>query len=304
MQIDRVNPAHAAAMANAKQAKKTEKAETPQETLTSQATEETEPEKPQTQEKVKGVLRLLAEGHFKGVADVRLRINFHDEIQAMETANLRETASGSFETFNGSIEEAIAALKDSDQLSDEQLAALTAFEENLAGVQGDFLNAESLSVEALLSSLQVEWDLLAGAFAPPVEEPVAEPPVEEAAAVLPDQEESAPTEVPAEEPSAEVKPILAPEVQSQEASEETSVLDMFNALRDSFNTAKDMLASDLNNTSALPEISEPSGSGKAFEKFLAIYEQMQNGADIDLEEAETLDFEEIIVPDDIEELPL
>lgn len=32
------------------------------------------------QEKVKGVVRLLHEGHFKGVADIRLRINFHEQL--------------------------------------------------------------------------------------------------------------------------------------------------------------------------------------------------------------------------------
>ena len=37
----------------------------------------------QDDEKVKGVIRLLQEGHFKGVADVRLRINFFDELTAL-----------------------------------------------------------------------------------------------------------------------------------------------------------------------------------------------------------------------------
>ena len=40
--------------------------------------------------KVRGVIRLLQQGHFKGVADVRLRINFFDELSAIDprfTAN-------------------------------------------------------------------------------------------------------------------------------------------------------------------------------------------------------------------------
>ncbi len=32
-------------------------------------------------DKVPGVIRLLEAGHFKGVADVRLRINFHDQLE-------------------------------------------------------------------------------------------------------------------------------------------------------------------------------------------------------------------------------
>jgi hypothetical protein len=33
----------------------------------------------------RGVIRNLLSGHYKGVADVRLRINFHDELQALTT---------------------------------------------------------------------------------------------------------------------------------------------------------------------------------------------------------------------------
>ena len=36
----------------------------------------------------KGVLRLLQEGHFKGVSDVRLRINFFEKLNAIEAAKL------------------------------------------------------------------------------------------------------------------------------------------------------------------------------------------------------------------------
>ena len=37
-------------------------------------------------------MRLLQDGHFKGVADVRLRINFHQEITRQQTAHLKEVA--------------------------------------------------------------------------------------------------------------------------------------------------------------------------------------------------------------------
>ncbi len=47
-------------------------------------TTETEPPAPHstTDEKVRGVIRLLQDGHFKGVADVRLRLNNFDELSA------------------------------------------------------------------------------------------------------------------------------------------------------------------------------------------------------------------------------
>jgi len=50
----------------------------------SPAVDEPEPtEEEQTQE-LKGVLRLLQEGHFKGVADLRHRINFAEELSGVE----------------------------------------------------------------------------------------------------------------------------------------------------------------------------------------------------------------------------
>ena len=52
------------------------------------------PEIENSAEGQKGVLRLLQEGHFKGVSDVRLRINFHDEISAMESEQLMEKLTG------------------------------------------------------------------------------------------------------------------------------------------------------------------------------------------------------------------
>ncbi|MBA7626382.1 hypothetical protein ES703_33830 [subsurface metagenome] len=40
-------------------------------------------------EDVKGVIRLLLEGHFKGVSEVWLRINFNDELNAIEAAQMQ-----------------------------------------------------------------------------------------------------------------------------------------------------------------------------------------------------------------------
>ena len=305
MQIDRVNPAHAAAMSKAKHANKAKKDDMPEKTQASEASEKghghkAHGHKSHGRKRGKGMLGLLAEGHFKGVADVRLRINFHDQIQAMKDADLRQTAGESFETFNGSIEGGITALKDSEQLSDEQLAALTAFEENLGTAQSDFLDSKPLSIEGLMGSLQTEFDALAGVFissADNTEDSEGQEGVEVAAAEV--IEETDPAEAPAETPVADESVILAPGV--EEVPEETSVLDLFNALQDSFNAAKDNLESELNSAHTLPEISSPHGKGRAFEKFLAIYEQMQNGTDVDVEESEILDFEEIIVDEDVEE---
>lgn len=64
-------------------------AESPDQPLTEQ-----EPSLQQTTENSdsNGVLRLLQEGHFKGVSDIRLRINFYNELAAIEAEQLQAVA--------------------------------------------------------------------------------------------------------------------------------------------------------------------------------------------------------------------
>lgn len=47
--------------------------------------------------RAKGVLRLLEEGHFKGVADYRLRINFFDELSELGLINAPAEETGAVE---------------------------------------------------------------------------------------------------------------------------------------------------------------------------------------------------------------
>ncbi|GAG28056.1 unnamed protein product, partial [marine sediment metagenome] len=63
-------------------------------------------------EEEKGVIRLLLEGHFKGVSDVRLRINFNDELTAIEAAQMQavsdEKMEGVLESVGGIVDTFLA----------------------------------------------------------------------------------------------------------------------------------------------------------------------------------------------------
>ncbi len=304
MKADRVGAANAAVVSKVMRIKKEGKKENPEELQTAHTQQVGETEK--SEEKVKGVIRLLQAGHFKGVADVRLRINFYDEIQAIEGQALKSTASGSFETFNQSIQDEISALKESGQLTEEQVAAIDAFLENLNSIQSGFLSGNDLSIESLLNRLQSEFDNLSGLLNPPVPQPPIELlDIEEPVPVIDNPVEPDPTEPPAGEPTPEpmTQPVEIPaeglipempEVGIQESLPQTTMLDLLNSLQESFAQAMDDLQSELAASSTLPEISEPNGNGKAFEKFLAIYEDMRNGISIDTEEAEILDVKETV----------
>ena len=289
MRIDGVG-SNASAAAKALKHPKPAKEDTPAETTVSATAPETESE-----EKLPGVLRLLQEGHFKGVADVRLRISHFEAIQAMESQHLRTVAAGGFESLNQSVEDQVAALKDSGLLSEEQTLALDAFLKSLQDAQSESLNGGGLSVQELIESFQAKLDDLMGLLDPPAPTaaPEAELPTEPAA--VPEEPvvelaepQAAPDEIPAagvegqlppaEEPVAEPVEAAPAEPQPVEANPLQQLVLDFQA---SVLQALDDLQSGLTGTSALPPISEPSGNGKAYAKFLAIYESIQAGAAVE-----------------------
>ncbi len=292
MRIDGVG-SNASAAAKALKHPKPAKEETPAETTVSATAPETESE-----EKLPGVLRLLQEGHFKGVADVRLRISHFEAIQAMESQHLQTAAAGGFESLNQSVEGQVAALKESGLLSKDQTLALDAFLKSLQDAQSESLNGGGLSVQELIESFQAKLDNLMGLLDPPAavpEEPVPELAEPQAA---PDEIPAAGVEgqqTPAEEPVAEPVEAAPAEPQPVEANPLQQLVLDFQA---SVQQALDDLQSGLTGTSVLPPISEPSGNGKAYAKFLAIYESMQAGAAVEAVPSDAPAPEEVVTVDE------
>ncbi|HIJ73677.1 MAG TPA: hypothetical protein HPP83_06190 [Candidatus Hydrogenedentes bacterium] len=227
-------------------------------------------------ENVKGVVRLLQEGHFKGVADVRLRINFYDELAAIEHANMAEVVEDKVPALLDGVNAELDALLASGQLDEEQAATVTeaqgAFNTAIQQAVDQFLNgagamnqlvadvqqafealAESLSpiLEALASA---EDGLLAPSDEPP---PSGEPSILEGAVAAAGQEDPPP---------------------AANNGWETFIAD----LRGVFNTLLEGLDTGLSAANPLPPLSKPAGNGVAYDKFLAIYNELRG---IGVEEA-------------------
>ena len=66
-----------------------------------------------------GVLRLLQDGHFKGVADVRLRINFHEEIIAAQTETAKSAAQEALTDLSNSVNAQLEQLASPENFSQE-----------------------------------------------------------------------------------------------------------------------------------------------------------------------------------------
>lgn len=271
MQIERID--HSAAMSAVSGVKKQEPVEEiiiPAEDITPPA-EETENQP--------GVLRLLQEGHFKGVADVRLRINFYEELQAIENQGRLEAAVTGFAAFNLSLQTDIDALKVSGELTDEQSEALDSFLEQIQTAQNNYDGTTPFS--ELIAGMQGQFDSLLGMLSPSVpQEPQEsqqpqEPPLAEQIAVTKEIPQEPAQENPGEKTEEDILTDLA--------SEEPSIFEqLVNNLRNRFEQALQQLESDMTVPGQLPPLSEPSGNGIAYAKFLAIYESMQNAETVAL----------------------
>jgi hypothetical protein len=78
-------------------------------------------------EEGQGVIGLLQEGHFKGVADVRLRINFFEELAAIEAGVLKTASEGSINGVLGAVggdAETLLSLSDTPEEDREGLQGL------------------------------------------------------------------------------------------------------------------------------------------------------------------------------------
>lgn len=206
-------------------------------------------------ERTRGVLRLLEAGHFRGVADVRLRINFFDEIAALESAALAPAAEEKVAALLDAVTAAVDALPEISGLSEEEKAAVAeieaAFRAPVGGSLGAFVAAPTVDATALLAGIQDAFDALAGSLRALLEgaSPAGGSPAVVAA------EETA--DAPATEPT-----------------EPTGLDASLAGLSAAFTAALDDLAAALDGARLLPPLSEPNGNGAAYEKFLSMYEEM------------------------------
>lgn len=263
--------------------------ETPQEVPA--GTEESEPLAAEPQpvdqqedntENIEGVIRLLQEEHFKGVADVRLRINHFDKLSAIEQEQLQAVVEenigvlesieqGVTQLLNYSEDPALQQEQDTDIVPenvDEPAPpdGMTVEQRQSAdivyGNVVELLNSDGLMKNALLtlvtdlkSALVSLADFLS---------PAAEVPEEPVTSADDGGQETTGTDITDAVVQTETPP------SAFESLVETFVENVSSV----FTAALDEFLSGLNEVETLPELSEPSGNGVAYEKFLAIYNEL------------------------------
>ena len=221
----------------------------------------------ENQPKTRGVIRNLLNGHYKGVADVRLRINFHEELAAMEQAELAASAETEIGNLENALRTEIDKLLELPDLTEEKSAGITDTINILYG-EIEKSAAEFTDIETASAELSKSFDNfiinLNEHFAVPEEVVIEETAVE--------------TEL-AEQP------IVAET--DEELPEEPAAFDydtFITGLKELFVEVLENMKLSLSEVSVLPEITEPKGNGAAFEKFMEIYNEMRSGEETEPEE--------------------
>jgi len=254
---------------------------------------------------VEGVIRNLLNGHYKGVADLRLRINNFEALEAIENEQLKalaeEKVAGVLDVVDSGVDNILApsesftaeaAPEDETEPVNETLTVSGLHDEFVGAVNGlaeEFQSAEAPSTDE--QSIQTLISGIQGAFTSFVESlqvllvPTVDPNMDEGGpedeSISEDGEGqgiSVVAEAPAANPHLESNIVAeAPVANDQEPPEPTepNYQSLIDELGSAFAAAIVELIETLNGFQLLPELSEPSGNGVAYGNFLAIYNQMQ-----------------------------
>ncbi len=201
---------------------------------------------------VPGVIRLLEAGHFKGVADVRLRINFHDQLEqrAEDKAadTLRTRADELVKTTASKTDEVLTSFATDEASRKAVQASLDEFSESVDTTVATALKADDLDLDAITSDLRAAFDDLVGGL----------------------RDLFGPAE--AETFGADTLVSVAP------TAGDPPAIDAFEAalteLTEAFDLALSSLIESVESSMYLPDPSPAPGNGSAYDKFLAVYHNL------------------------------
>lgn len=216
--------------------------------------------------KVRGVMRLLQDGHFRGVADVRLRINFNDEISALQSEATGAVIEKGVEDIVGALQSELTASLEANPL-DENLAA--SIDESSTLMFAEFMSIQqsntgesSPQTSVIISEIQTAFDTFITSITTS----------QEPSDIAPDAESSG--------LKAETLTLIeSGDDEGQELTTQNAFDQLVANLTETFSAKLSSFENALNEASVLPDLSEPTGNGKAYNKFLAIYNNMNGPAE-------------------------
>ena len=250
-----------------------------------------------------GVLRNLEAGHFKGVADVRLRINFFDELSARAAAAaqpvVKAQAGDLVSTVNGRVDELVAALA-ADERTEATINGLREqFDGAVQAAVGEFVSGGTVDRAGLAGALQTAFGALVDRLRetltpepppagpspnnPDAEAPASTVPVtrnlDAGAVALVEPDTVAPEPTDAVDEPAVLTDAAPPDVVPDTGDDPVVNLDeLLKSLTAVFDEALSSFLASITTAMRLPDPSPPSGNGAAYEKFMAIYNDLRGDA--------------------------
>ncbi len=237
-----------------------------------------------------GVIRLLEAGHFKGVADVRLRINFYDELAQRSGQRAGEQFQSGADSLTQSVaREAaslVATLDGDDAAAGAAENLIAEFEASVQSAVETAGSEGSITVDETAASIQAAFDALVGQLRElldPIEDatgPAAETPTLTTQS-LTDGRDAKVTTTPVEPVKVESQDggagddvvLLSPVVEPTPLALDEALA----ALASMFEQALTDLIEAVESVSQLPDPAPAPGNGAAYAKFMAIYNQLGGG---------------------------
>ncbi|MBN2227023.1 MAG: hypothetical protein JW763_06630 [candidate division Zixibacteria bacterium] len=242
----------------------------------------------------------LRRGHFRGMADIRHRMKYAERIAEMRQQKAAEMAEEGVENILEATSDQISTLIETGGLDEATVGAINESTGAFALAMFELADSYDGDSTALAESLQANFDsLIAGlqaALHPSAdvegEEPIVVDPVEAIvvetegvsisdttmdATIAVTSQEAATDVVDEDIPSVENPSVEDPSVSEPAANETetTGFEEFFTQLSATFESALSDLVESLDNVRVLPEMHSPHhGHGRAFFRFMAMYEQM------------------------------
>jgi hypothetical protein len=233
---------------------------------------------PEKVSSVPGVIRLLEAGHFKGVADVRLRLNFFDELAERAADTRRVVVEEQTEILTTGVAERIDELVDTVDIDDEARVSLQVlvddFNASVATAVDEGHGRVSFDFDAVVDSIRLAFDTLSES----IRLLVAPPDLHQGA------EEEPPAEVRIDAKRTGASVTDDPRISDGDAADEPATATMeeaLPALLDAFEEALAAFVASIDEATRVPDPTPPRGRGAAFEKFLAIYNDLRDEPQFD-----------------------
>ena len=223
----------------------------------------------------KGVVRLLLEGHFRGVADVRLRINFYDQLAAAAAEALKPVVLDKAEALAATADAHLGELLSSELLSQEQATAVGGFREAFEAELGALADEYSSTADAgaYSDSLRASFERLMSTLSDLL---VPDEAVGSAGQTQPVDLSGLEGPSAAEEPTQDLQSEAAmPPESGDDAGDIQTIADLLDSLRQALAAALEDLSASSSQAPMLAPVSAPHGNGVAYAKFLAIYNEMR-----------------------------